>query len=120
MSYPTSSETTFVGSQIKQGPHATQPLRVGPLGVAAFTTYDFHHIGTYHFEFQFNLAVDQSSQWYNSGEWGILPNQRYKSDARREAAAGVVGNLPEGTWVRLMVIRIGGNNSTVTASVRTS
>ncbi len=120
MSYPTSAETTYIGAQIKQGPHATQPLRVGPRGVAAFTTYDFHHVGTYHLDFQFNLAVDQTSQWYNSGEWGILPNQRYKTDARREAATGVVGNLPEGTWVRVIVNRLGRDNSTLTISTRTS
>ncbi len=120
MSYPTSVEATVTGAQVNQGPHATTPLRVGPLGVAAFTTYDFHRIGTYHFEFQFNLAVDQGAEWYNWGEWGIMPNQRYKSDARREAATGVVGNLPEGTWVRVMVIRIGHNNSSVTISARTS
>ncbi len=107
-------------TQVLIEPQETTALQVGPQGRAAFITHGFHNARTYRLAFQMNLGIAQPSEDLDQSEWRDIPSKVYQFDARHETATGVAGNLPDGTWVRVWVVRLDGRGDAhMHVSVRT-
>ncbi len=107
-------------SQVRIVPQETTAIQVGPKGRAAFITHGFHNARTYRLAFQMNLGRTQPGEDFDQAEWRDIPGQVYQYDARRETATGIAGELPDGTWVRVWVVRLDGRDDAhMHVSVRT-
>ncbi len=123
------SQRQFTRRQVKVADSVTEPVQVGPDGIAAFSAFNFTSYITspcyYGVQFQMNImSIEDDPDRFSSGWVGIsnVGDERGRfGNGFSDNVGACVSGLPEGVWVRGHVYRLdGANDSSCWLAVRTS